>query len=84
MLECENGLWELRLEILGALSSWMPFITLTKLVELWFAEFVSLDDIIIKKSSLRTTKLGYLLIPTFNFLSWISNTFLKFFFVRTI
>jgi len=43
MLEYKIGFWELRLGILGALSSWLPFITFTKLVELRLTEFILLD-----------------------------------------
>jgi len=45
VLECEFGFWEIRLGIVGALSSWLPFITFTKLVELRFAKFVLLHSL---------------------------------------
>jgi len=46
LLECETGFWELWLGILGALSSWLVFIIFTKIVELRFAEFVLLDELL--------------------------------------
>jgi len=43
VLECEFEFPELRLDILGALSSLLAFITFTKLIELGLAEFILLD-----------------------------------------
>ena len=43
VLECENEFWELRLGILGAMSSWLPLLTFTKFVELRFTVLISLD-----------------------------------------
>jgi len=43
VLECENGFWELRLGILGAMSSWLPLLAFTKFVELRFTVLISLD-----------------------------------------
>jgi len=43
VLECEIGCWKIRLGILGALSSWLLFITFIKLVELRFVRLVLLD-----------------------------------------
>jgi len=43
VLECENGFWELRLGILGAISSWLPLLPFTKFVELRFTVLISLD-----------------------------------------
>jgi len=41
----EIGFWELRLGILGALSSWLAFITFIKLIEQRFAEFIILYEL---------------------------------------
>jgi len=43
VLECEIEFWEIQLGILGALRSWLPFITFTKLIELRFAEFALIN-----------------------------------------
>jgi len=46
VLECESGFWELRLGILEAISSWLTIISFIKLIELRFAEFVLLNELL--------------------------------------
>jgi len=85
MLECENGFWELRLGILGVISSWLPLLTFTKFVELRFTVLISLNVLIDIKFCFKCRKetlwfhlehLRYeILTPDSAFL----NTFFKFF-----
>jgi len=59
VLECEIGFWELRLGILGALSSWLLFITFIKLVEMRFAEILLLYVLLGIKFVLNAEKKPY-------------------------
>ena len=85
VLECENGFWELRLGILGVISSWLPLLTFTKFVELRFTVLISLNVLLDIKFCFKCRKetlwfhlehLRYeILTPDSAFL----NTFFKFF-----
>jgi len=91
VLECEIWLWEireLRLGILGALSSWLPFITFTKLVELRFAEFVLLNVLLDIKFCFKywkeifTSPFGTSIIWNFNSWYYFFKYSFKFFMVK--
>ena len=74
VLECENGFWELRLGILGAISSWLPLLAFTKFVELRFTVLISLDVLLDIKFCFKLPKRN-LMIPfgtstIWNFNSW--------------
>ena len=83
-LSCENGFWELRLGILGAISSWLPLITFTKFVELRFTVLISLDVLIDIKFCFKCRKetlwfhLEHLLYEILTLDIDFSNTFSKF------
>jgi hypothetical protein len=84
VLECENGFWELRLGMLGAISSWLPLLAFTKFVELRFTVLISLDVLIDIKFCFKCRKetlwfhLEHLLYEILTLDIDFSNTFSKF------